>query len=565
MDKTYISPTSSQRDTGSEIKELIQTLNQWSKEREQSQKWLDNLLSSYSDTVDKDIDHLIKEICHLRSELSVVTKERNELLDSNKKLGSDVKRQKDRFDKFKNLFEMENEIDVTEDNQEADVETPGANEHSLARLINSTETFDQEKDEEGNDFEVNRIQQQDEYYSNDWVGVNISVGEHTYFNGSTEVKPEPEQLSKGMIGNTEVESDPHTLSLNMVGEFDFNGEQNIDQNEEIPAGNYTSQAVVIPVIKTFKTISRKGIDAEHKETSKHFCQECGYSTNDNMNLDSHIESVHGMGGKKFNCESCHYATDFKVNLKNHTLTKHGAKEHICSDCGSAFSRYRTLRYHMNNVHTTNKERFKCNKCPYTSASKSNLKIHVDRVHEKKKNHVCVECGHAVLSKSDLRKHIKNVHAKIKNHMCRECGFAFARRFSLHTHMESVHKLTIHYTSHDKEDVRDVHEKKLVQSDNVEVPPESHRKQTADKCEECGKVFNTKTGLKQHMMSKHNIGDKKFSCEHCSYAAYYRGHLERHTKEKHEKMKNHTCEQCGYASFLKSNVKKHIETVHKDQK
>ena len=553
MDKTYISPTSSQRDTGSEIKELIQTLNQWSKEREQSQKWLDNLLSSYSDTVDKDIDHLTREIGHLRSELSVITKERNELLDDNKKLGLDVKKQKDRFAMFKNLFEMESEENVEDDNQEIDFPEVDAQDASIG----------------------NRVQQQDVYSSNDWDGMNISVGEHTYFNVSNEVKPEPEQLSEDMDGNTEVESEPQKLRQDrVVSESYFDGEQTMQQNDEIPEGNeesmdqnYTSQAVVIPVINTYKGVKRRGRGHPHKyeKTSKHFCQECGYSTNDNMNLDSHIESVHGMGGKKFNCESCHYATDFKVNLKNHTLTKHGAKEHICSDCGSAFSRYRTLRYHMNNVHTTNKERFKCNKCPYTSASKSNLKIHVDRVHEKKKNHVCVECGHAVLSKSDLRKHIKNVHAKIKNHMCRECGFAFARRFSLHTHMESVHKLTIHYTSHDKEDVRDVHEKKLVQSDNVEVPPESHRKQTADKCEECGKVFNTKTGLKQHMMSKHNIGDKKFSCEHCSYAAYYRGHLERHTKEKHEKMKNHTCEQCGYASFLKSNVKKHIETVHKDQK
>ena len=67
-----------------EIKDLIQKLHIWSKEREQSQKSLDNILGLFSGTVDKDIDG--KEVDDLKAQLSNVTEERNALLDANKKL-----------------------------------------------------------------------------------------------------------------------------------------------------------------------------------------------------------------------------------------------------------------------------------------------------------------------------------------------------------------------------------------------------------------------------------------------------------------------------------------------
>ena len=76
-------------DSGCEIKELILKLTRWSREREQSQRWLDKLLSSYSGTVDKDINDLTKEVGHLKAQLSAVTEERNELLDTNTKLGNE--------------------------------------------------------------------------------------------------------------------------------------------------------------------------------------------------------------------------------------------------------------------------------------------------------------------------------------------------------------------------------------------------------------------------------------------------------------------------------------------
>ena len=109
-----------QKDSGSEMKELLKKLSSWSKERQESQRLLDNLLSSYSGRFDKGIDALTEEVGDLKAQLSVVTKERNYLHETNKKLGSEIRQQRDKFALFKNLLELENEENYNKDNQDMD-------------------------------------------------------------------------------------------------------------------------------------------------------------------------------------------------------------------------------------------------------------------------------------------------------------------------------------------------------------------------------------------------------------------------------------------------------------
>ena len=66
----------------------------------------------------------------------------------------------------------------------------------------------------------------------------------------------------------------------------------------------------------------------------------------------HIESVHNLGDKKFKCEKCPHTSATKGNLKKHTESVHGMGE----------------------------KRFKCDLCPYKSHLKETLKEHVKRVH-----------------------------------------------------------------------------------------------------------------------------------------------------------------------------------------
>ena len=72
-------------------------------------------------------------------------------------------------------------------------------------------------------------------------------------------------------------------------------------------------------------------------------------------------------------------------------------------------------------------KFKCDKCPYQSSQKGNVKTHIMGVHEKIKNHVCNECGFAFFLRHHLKAHNDSVHKKIKNHVCNECGSTFSRK------------------------------------------------------------------------------------------------------------------------------------------
>ena len=79
MDKIDKTETIGQEDSGSEIKEFLQKLSSWSKERQESQRLLDNLLNSYSGRFDKDVSALKEEVRDLKAQLTVVTNERNDL------------------------------------------------------------------------------------------------------------------------------------------------------------------------------------------------------------------------------------------------------------------------------------------------------------------------------------------------------------------------------------------------------------------------------------------------------------------------------------------------------
>ena len=72
--------------SGSEIRDLLQELSSWSLERKASQNRLDNLLSSYSGRVDEGMGALKEEVRDLKDQLSEVTKEKNDLQDSNRML-----------------------------------------------------------------------------------------------------------------------------------------------------------------------------------------------------------------------------------------------------------------------------------------------------------------------------------------------------------------------------------------------------------------------------------------------------------------------------------------------
>ena len=69
-----------QNDSGYEIREVFNQLTSWSKKREDSQRQLGLLLSTFDVTINKKVDEIAGEVVQLQDQLLAVKKERDDLL-----------------------------------------------------------------------------------------------------------------------------------------------------------------------------------------------------------------------------------------------------------------------------------------------------------------------------------------------------------------------------------------------------------------------------------------------------------------------------------------------------
>ena len=84
--------------------------------------------------------------------------------------------------------------------------------------------------------------------------------------------------------------------------------------------------------------------------------------------------------------------------------------------------------------------FKCELCPFSSVKQSNLKKHVEAVHEKIKRYACkhLNCNFRSSTNANLKSHIMSVHEKRKDHFCPACGKSFTKANNLKIHFQGVH-------------------------------------------------------------------------------------------------------------------------------
>ena len=105
-----------QNDSRCEISGLFTQLSSWSREREESQKQLDSLLATFDHTINNKVNEMNHEVDNLQDQLSVMTKERDDLLvyveilcDATEKLKAKIR---------------EDHVTETEETEETEEETP---------------------------------------------------------------------------------------------------------------------------------------------------------------------------------------------------------------------------------------------------------------------------------------------------------------------------------------------------------------------------------------------------------------------------------------------------------
>ena len=81
------------------------------------------------------------------------------------------------------------------------------------------------------------------------------------------------------------------------------------------------------------------------------------------------------------------------------------------------------------------KKFKCPQCDYKCGKMYHVKIHIERVHDKIRNHKCTHCDSKFYRKSELNRHESTVHSQIKEYSCKYCDKAFVWKHNMLKHQK----------------------------------------------------------------------------------------------------------------------------------
>ena len=256
-------------------------------------KKLCGTVDSHSSSINKGLDNLAREVCGLQAKLEVITKERDDLLDTVNDLRGEIGRLNAKPLPTIQPFQLwplpELKPNHSQDLQDVE-SSDDTNRNARGQGVEIS-------NEEGN------------------------MVENLDFGGNVD------KIAKGLI----------KIPLN-------------DQNH-LKASDLTFKCPQCPYSTVQKHHIRAHVEGVHAETKNHRCEACEYTTSRRHSLKRHLETVHKMGDRKFKCEQCPLSTAQKHHLRAHVEAVHDKiRDFRCDQCGYATSRKSSLKRHKEAIH-----------------------------------------------------------------------------------------------------------------------------------------------------------------------------------------------------------------------
>ncbi|XP_063631007.1 zinc finger protein 816-like [Cydia splendana] len=323
------------------------------------------------------------------------------------------------------------------------------------------------------------------------------------------------------------------------------------------------------------------------------CNECEYVSRTRWQAVRHHE-MHA--GKTYQCQHCGKTYAKMTTYLSHIRIVHPAQCAACDVCGETFVGEHGLRAHKKRSHAKKPQQFKCTTCSANFHSLEALNRHTDTAGEHRDLRPCEQCGENCASEDKLQEHVKETHPK-ETCLCDECDMTFpdAKAFQVHNRRKHLNERP---KAGRGEYARKYYARRraaLRASSAPSSAPASatarHAPVTLFVCEQCGRVLQNSTLLRQHQeqhqavrtfacnlcpksfavkttLEKHlrtHTGEKPFQCSKCPLAFTAKGNLKRHYKVAHEGIReNVPCTICGRHLSTKSALALHVSTVHYGQ-
>ncbi|CAG9808675.1 unnamed protein product [Chironomus riparius] len=204
---------------------------------------------------------------------------------------------------------------------------------------------------------------------------------------------------------------------------------------------------------------RRHIKLAHGDKTKRlinfYCDNCDFKTFSKMNMKRHLSTIH-LKIKAYGCQFCpdkKYTS--KITLDQHMISKHGQEtEFICQCCKRKFPTMSFLRSHLKSTCSGSpgsvRERadpnayreplydeldhYRCKLCGLVFEGKGKISQHYAQRH--KHNNSCNLCAATFNSYSNLKKHIQILHNKIHKYNCSYCTRSFGQKNQLQSHINT---------------------------------------------------------------------------------------------------------------------------------
>ena len=252
------------------------------------------------------------------------------------------------------------------------------------------------------------------------------------------------------------------------------------------------------------------------------------------------------GTHRFVCSICGKREKCTSEVKTHLLKQHNYIEpphqkimHECNKCEFTSGQIIDVVRHMANVHHSTELYSRCHLCEYQSERSFAVKEHIKFKHLKVPKLKCEQCDFTANRKSEIRTHVQTVHEGIKA-KCSSCSFTNITISTIYSHRQRFHT---------EKSCNVCHEKFQGKINLIEHKLRQHQGKVID-CNKCDYKSTNKLKLQKHLKYAHPL-----KCSQCQYETTGMCDLQAHLVKVHKMSHRQSRLEIGALSYANEKLVK----------